>query len=260
MSKPEEKKDILRAPLQSGQCEIIYDNIDDRGMAEDVINIIEHTITSSDELNKFNLIVEALSPLIQDKAKLIVSKLYLYKRRPCKFGNTCKEPKCIFIHDKDKIKTSDNKRRIETEGSKRYKKEADVLNNREVIINRVDALKHTESDVVNYISQYGEIESYKKLNDMKWLILFRDSEAGKDFVNSRDAVIGDSSIKKYFNIVENMKKYELNSLIDKQEEILNKSELSNSDLEEMRRLLVRMKTLVKEIEDQSNKDYTKKSA
>lgn len=250
MHKTEDKKDILRAPLIDGQKSIIYREIEDSGVADDVINIIEYTISSSDEVNKFNIIVEALSPLIQDKAKLIVSKLYLYKRRPCKFNNECKDKKCIFTHDKDKIlKTPDNKRKTDSESTKRPKTESESTQNREVIVNRVDSSKFGEDDVLGYLSTFGEIESIKKLNDIKWLITFKEISEAKNFVSSRDPILGDNSIKKYFNSMENMKKYELNSLFDKQEEIL-KQITSNDipELEELKRIILRIKTLVKETE------------
>ncbi|KAF9762945.1 hypothetical protein NGRA_1638 [Nosema granulosis] len=254
MHKNEERKDVLRVPLVEGQREIIYNEIDDNGIADDVINIIEYTISSSNDANKFNIIVEALSPLIQDKAKLIVSKLYLFKRRPCKFNNNCKDPKCIFIHDNDKIfRNQDNKRKVEPEEAKRSRCDVGSHRSQEVILNRVDGSKHSEADLIDGVSRFGEIESVKKLNDIKWLIVFKDSESAKNLVNSRDVILGDGNIKKYYNVMENMKKYELNSLLDKQEDIINRLNITNNpDVEELKRIISRVKVLVKEVEGSTN--------
>lgn len=261
MHKNDERKDILRVPLIDGQKDIIYNEIDDKGVADDVINIIEYTISSSDDSNKFNIIVEALSPLIQDKAKLIVSKLYLYKRRPCKFNNSCKDQKCIFVHDKDKInKNQDFKRKVEPEEVKRPRNDTQSHRSQEVILNRVDSMRHSESDLIKYISQFGEIESFKKLNDIKWLFVFKDPECARDLVSSRDVILDDSNIKKYYNVMENMKKFELNNLLDKQEEIINRlSQNSNPDIEELRRLFLRTKVLIKEVDVSNNGQDHKKS-
>lgn len=218
--------------------------IEDKNVAEDVINIIEHTVRSSDNENKFDIIVEALSPLIQNKTKLVVGKLYIYKRRPCKFNNMCIDNNCIFVHDKDNL--SDNllkKRKIEDAPRKFVPQNSSKSN--EVVFNRVDSSKHTEEDIKKYASEFGSISHVKKLNDSKWVIIFDSDDSAKDLVESRVPVLGDENIKKYFNLVENLKKFELVNLIEKTEGLINKLD-RNVISEEIRRNICKIKNLVKE--------------
>lgn len=239
--KTEERKDILRAPLSEGHKSVIYTAVEDKNVAEDVINIIEHTIRSSESDNKFDIIVEALNPLIQNKAKLIVGKLYIYKRRPCKFNNKCKEENCIFVHDKDK---NLKKRKVDESIIKRVKT-FDSSRTKEVIFNRVDINKYNENDIREYANKFGNVVNLKKLNDSKWVIVFEDEESAKKLVDSRDLVLGDSNIKKYYNIIENLKRFELVNLIEKQEGLIN--QLNNDSVtNELKRNLYKIKTLIKD--------------
>lgn len=192
---------------------------------------------------------------------MIVSKLYLYKRRPCKFNNSCKDQKCIFIHDRDKInKTNDYKRKVEPEEVKRPRNDASSHRSHQVILNRVDSMRHSESDLIKYVSQFGEIDSFKKLNDIKWLFIFKNTDSARDLVNSRDIILDDTNIKKYYNVMENMKKFELNNLLDKQEDIINRLCLNeNPDVEELKRVFLRIKVLIKEADVCNNSHEQKKS-
>lgn len=242
--KTEEKKDILKAPLLDGQKHIVYSMIEDKNVAEDVINIIEHTIRSSDNDNKFDIIVEALSPLIQNKAKLVVGKLYIYKRRPCRFNNNCKDENCIFTHEKDNMMNNSYKKRKLEEIPKRSNFQNSSKSN-EVVFNKVDSSKYTEDDIKKYASEFGSVSYVKKLNESKWVIVFDSEESAKNIVESRIPVLGDENIKKYFNLVENLKKFELVSLIEKTEVLINKLE-KNVISEEIRRNVSKIKNLVKE--------------
>ena len=241
MQRIEEKKDILKTPLSEGQKHIIYSAIEDSNVAEDVINIIEHTIKSSISENKFDLIVEALNPLIQDKAKHIVGKLYIYKRRPCKYNDKCINENCIYTHDKE-LKGVNKKRKLDDMVTR---SKPDVSKSNEVIFNKVDSFKHTETDIKSYASLFGTLISLKKLNISKWLLIFENENMAKKLVESRTPVMEDESIKKYYNIVENLKKYELNNLIEKTENLLNQLDRS-SVTEEIRLNFNKIKQMIKE--------------
>lgn len=252
--KTEERKDILRAPLSDGHKSIIYAAIEDKNVAEDVINIIEHTVRSSESDNKFDLIVDALNPLIQSKAKLIVGKLYIYKRRPCKFNNRCKDDNCIFVHDKDK---NLQKRKMDDFTIKRTKT-FENSKTKEVIFNKVDLNKHTEKDIKEYASKFGNVVHIKKLNDCKWVIVFEDDESAQSLVDSRDPVLDDINIKKYFNIIENLKRFELVNLLEKQESLINQLQ-SDSVTSELKRNIFKIKSLVKDeafFNKESKNNYT----
>ncbi|WUR02249.1 zinc finger C3H domain-containing protein [Vairimorpha necatrix] len=243
-NKFEERKDILKTPLLDGQKNIVYSMIDDINVAEDVINIIEHTIKSSNKDIKFDLIVDALSPLIQEKARQIVGKLYIYKRRPCKYNNNCKDEKCIYTHDKDHLenKTGNKKRKID---ELIRKTNLENTKSKEVIFNKVDPRKHSEDDIRLYAAEFGTLASLKKLNETKWLLTFEDEATAKLIVESRNHVMGDENIKKYFNLLENLKKHELQSLIEKTESLLNKLDKNNIS-DEIKRNFIKIKQLIKE--------------
>ncbi|ORD94444.1 hypothetical protein ECANGB1_694 [Enterospora canceri] len=115
--------------------------------------------------------------------------------------------------------------------------EMDKQKSREVIFNKVDDLKHSQAKLLEYVQNYGKLESFRRLNRGKWLWVFEDAETAVKLVMSTKHVCNDSSIKKYFNVYapefvkvdkNEMTKNDIQSLLKTQQELMERIEASRS--------------------------------
>ncbi|OQS55116.1 hypothetical protein EHP00_292 [Ecytonucleospora hepatopenaei] len=70
----------------------------------------------------------------------------------------------------------------------------------EVICNRVNSHEHTHNEIYNYAVQFGAIKNIRALNKTKYLITFQDGKSASACVADIRPVLGDTNIKKYFNV------------------------------------------------------------
>lgn len=241
----------IKLPLAPQQVNMIKKTLTEGYTFDEALKIIKSTINSTEPEKLYKTVFENLEPLFQEKTKTIVGMLFLYKKKMCRNGNSClNKDKCIFLHENE-IQT----KRLSTEESTRKRFKQD---NNEVVFNKVPVKLANESFIENYASNFGSVSSIKKLNEGKYLIIFDDSDSAQSLISSKDPVMGDSNITKFFNVILNAKQNELNidEIFEEQNNLLNMGPMVLSDVKNFNRL----KYLSKKIKEyfDSNLDKKKK--
>ncbi|RVD92185.1 hypothetical protein TUBRATIS_13140 [Tubulinosema ratisbonensis] len=260
LSKLEEENDLntskqmsnIKFPLAPQQTNIIKNNLIEEYTLEDAIRIIKETVDEVKPEDLYLKLGEALQPLFREKTKNIVSMLFMFKKKMCRNGENCLiKDKCIFMHESENEKKGKRLLTVDENPKKRINQE-----NNEVIFNKVPSSLANEVLIENYASKFGSVTSIKKLNEGKYLIIFDDCNCARELVYSKDPVLGDSSITKFFNVLLNNKQNELNitDLFEEQNELLNSGPLVLSDPKNFNRF----KFICKKIKENFDSNFDKK--
>ncbi|KAF7683186.1 hypothetical protein TCON_1605 [Astathelohania contejeani] len=153
-----------------------YDNY------ESLLTIIEE-VASNPETNIFEGFVERLTKEMGNDARPFCSRLFMFRRRPCKLGVYCRrKDHCIYAHDN-----------LPREGIRRMK------STREVVINKIPADLYNDEAVGSYCARFGEVDELRKIKPGRYLITFAKSANAKDMVASQEPVLGHPDVTKFFN-------------------------------------------------------------
>lgn len=205
-----------------------------------IISAIEFTIKESN--NHYNDILKALEPLLKEKTKSFLYKIFNYKKRHCRLGNSCSLQRCVFIHEKDNdivdtseteslVKKKHKEQNYEHNNEQNYEHNNEHNNehfnehNNEVVFNKVNESKYNLEDIREYACKYGEVFFLRRLNRGKFLIIFKNSESAQKLIDCGNLVLDDINIKKFFNvnikIEDNNKENYIFDLLQKQKCVLN---------------------------------------
>jgi hypothetical protein len=218
--RPESKQSSqVRVPLIEPIRAMIQRDVGDK--AETVIDTIEGIVSTSTSENVYDELVDALTPIVENKAKLVAGKLLVYKRKLCREGKSCRNRHCIFLHDGEK---RGRMHRTDEENDIAYKrrKQEEPVDNPEVVFNKVNEERHDAESLKEYAAGFGNITGFRRLNAEKYLVVFDSADSANKLVKSTDFVLGDPNIKKFFNVVENLVKVELRKLFDEQDSLMGK--------------------------------------
>lgn len=159
-------------------------------MAHIIISAVELSVKNSK--NHYLDVSRALEPFLKEKTKILVDKLFMFRKRKCREWPNCKVDLCLFSHDDDE----NNKRQFgDSDMVKRFKE-----NNNEVVLNKVDELKYSVQQITKYASRFGLINSFRRLNKGKFLITFNSPEDAKKMIECTESVLKDPEIKKFYNV------------------------------------------------------------
>lgn len=235
-----QQKQTVRTPLLEPIRAMIERDTGDK--AEAVIDIIEGVVPTVQSDNVYNDLVEALMPVIDQKAKTLVGKILAYKKKMCRTGDSCRVKGCIYLHERERRNDASH---VENDSPKR-RRLSDSVGNSEVIFNKVNETVHGIEELRDYASKFGNILSLRRLNAEKYLVVFDMSEAADRLVRSTEAVLGDEGIKKFYNLMDNLSKTELKKLFEEQEIIVEKmyTEFSLNLLNQLKNVNFRIKNLV----------------
>lgn len=205
--------------------------------AETVIDILEGVVPTLSPENMYGELVDALAPVIDQKAKSVVGKVMAYKRKPCRDGSSCRARGCIFLHDRD--------RREDGEEAGKRRRVSEEENN-EVIFNKVDESRHSPEDLKAYAARFGRVVNFKRLNAEKYLVVFETVEPASELMRCSEPVLGDGGIKKFYNVIDNLVRVELKKLFEEQESVTNRmsTEFSAALLGHLRAIHARIRSLV----------------
>ncbi|EJW03923.1 hypothetical protein EDEG_01779 [Edhazardia aedis USNM 41457] len=176
-----------------------------------IIKAIE-IVVGTNPANLHEALVINLQPFLNEQTQPIVSKLMLFKKRVCRDGPNCTRlDKCIFMHPNQNDQKNTKKRKNDVftnsytsnfnsdnssaSNNKRFKEEEKQT---EVIFNRVPE-QFDFRQIREYASKFGTVKEVKSLKEDKFLIKFRHADDAKNLVLSKDIVLGDPQIKKFFN-------------------------------------------------------------
>ncbi|KMV65020.1 hypothetical protein M970_110610 [Encephalitozoon cuniculi EcunIII-L] len=243
----------VKIPLVGPLRDMIGKEVGDK--ASTVIDILEGIIPTVPSEDMYGELVEALTPVIEHKAKGVVGKVMAYKRKPCRDGGECRAKGCIFLHDRDRRSGEGSPGRLgqkgreegdagDATGKRRRANEANE--NSEVVFNKVNESRHNPEDLKAYAARFGRIVNFKRLNPEKYLVVFEDPSAACELVKSPEAVLEDPGIKKFYNVIDNLVKVELKKLFEEQEAVVDKmsTEFSAALLGHLRNINIRIRSLV----------------
>lgn len=223
----EEKKpyNVIKLPLVQQQIKILKNALSDDQDVDNIINDIECIVKNTSPEELYKEILSMLMPITGEKAKYVAGMLFMYKRKPCREGNYCtKGSRCIFLHDKDlqkgNIKTYQSKRKSKF-GEMQSNKRVPIKDNKEVIFNKIPADLAEEGIIAEYVQSYGEVLEIKKLNEGKYLIVFKESESAKNLIDSQESVLNNPVITKFYNVMPGKNDETLEENFVEQQEILN---------------------------------------
>lgn len=185
-----------------------------------IISTVELAI--KDSKNHYHDVMRSLEPLLNDKTKGLVDKLFMFRRKLCREGSRCVSQHCLFAHDEDEL-APQKRVTFDLNPSKKCKAE-----NSEVIFNRVDENKYTIDQLNDYASKFGVVNGIRRLNRGKYLVAFETPEEAKALVESNDFVLGDSEIKKFFNATvptEQLKKTDIEQMLQEQKELIDRLQI-----------------------------------
>ncbi|KAI4291719.1 hypothetical protein PAPHI01_0993 [Pancytospora philotis] len=98
--------------------------------------------------------------------------------------------------------------------------------NREVVFNRVNEDAHTLQDLQGYAEKYGAVDSIRRLNRGKYLVVFAVPEDAQRLVESYSHVLADPAIKKFYNVMgagpDASKRVDICALLQEQRDLLYK--------------------------------------
>ncbi|KAG5858685.1 hypothetical protein KMI_12g18480 [Encephalitozoon hellem] len=244
----------IKIPLIGPLRDMIAREVGDK--ASTVIDILEGLVPTVSPENMYSELVEALTPVLDQKAKGLVGKVMAYKRKTCRDGDECRAKNCIFLHGRDKrngectsggsgMKGKEEGADASDTTSKR-RKMAEPNENNEVVFNKVNESRHNPEDLKAYAARFGKITNFKRLNPEKYLVVFEDPESASELVKSSEPVLEDPGIKKFYNVIDNLVKVELKKLFEEQETIIDKmsTEFSAALLGHLRNINIRIKSLV----------------
>ncbi|KCZ78250.1 hypothetical protein H311_00722, partial [Anncaliia algerae PRA109] len=236
------------------QLNMIKNTLSEGYTMEDAVKIIKSTINSSKQEVLYASLSEALEPLFKDKTKTVVGMLFLYKKKMCRNGDKCiNKDKCIFLHESEiDVAKSDRRSLVVDDNTKRRHME----DNNEVVFNKVPFNLANEVLIEKYASKFGKVSSVKKLNEGKYLIVFNDPISSKNLMESKDPVMGDLTVTKFYNVILNSKPTELSidEMFEEQNNLLNLSSNALLDVKNYNRL----KYLCKKIKEYFDMNIDKK--
>lgn len=206
----------LRDPLPEGLKVLISRECDKINL--DPSSIFPLITSSSPSSDVYASLTNSLTPFFKENTPKFITKLLMYKKKACRDGKACKRGNlCIFSHNTLKRNSPSNA----------------GIDDTEVIFNRVPIDLCDIQTVKNYAGQYGIICDVKALKDDKFLIKYSTYEEARSLVNSKEPVMGDYAIKKFFN---KARTEDLNDLFDQHDDVLKKLSDSNADRGLVRRL------------------------
>ncbi|ADM12549.1 uncharacterized protein Eint_110490 [Encephalitozoon intestinalis ATCC 50506] len=243
----------IKIPLAGPLKDMIGREVGDK--ASTVIDILEGVVPTVSPEDMYSELVEALSPVVDQKAKGLVGKVMAYKRKTCRDGDECKAKNCIFLHSWDRksgegsVQTGSKGREEgidsgEVTGKRRRTNESNE--NNEVVFNKVNESRHNPENLKAYAARFGKVVNFKRLNPEKYLVVFEDPESASELVKSSEPVLEDFGIKKFYNVIDNLVKVELKKLFEEQETVIDKmsTEFSAALLGHLRNINIRIRNLV----------------
>ena len=130
------QKNCLTSPLSEALAKFIKQEHPDIGPL--IVSAIEFTVRES--TNHYADVFRSIEPLLKEKTKNFITKVFMFKKRPCRDGAGCALPNCIFVHDAE---DSPGKRvSFDLAPSKKPR-----TGNSEVVFNKVDESKHSIEDI-----------------------------------------------------------------------------------------------------------------
>lgn len=212
-------------PLQDGLKKILRNDLTECANVEEILALIEQTLLDSTDDEAYANLTEALTSNIGPQAKYIVSKIFIYKKKPCRDGSQCAREDCIFRHDARKKMPEEipTKRRENFDSvTKKYKSEEN-MSNTGVICNRVNESVYEITQLKDFASNYGNVINIKRLNPGKYLVTYEKPEEARNLVYTTEYVLGDPEIKKYYNIMEwGQTQKGINAILQEQEDLMDK--------------------------------------
>lgn len=207
-----EKIRFIDTPLRTDLRSFIKNIVDEKD-SDRILDIIEEVAATEVGDSLFNKLVDNLCSFFEDEegTKKVVGQILFFKTKPCKNGINCdKISDCVFIHDISK----------------------------EVVVNHIPAPQHDE--LMIYCSQFGKISNMKRMNSQKLLVIFENVDDALKFIKSREPVLDNKYIKKFFNKVGS----NLNSILAEQEQLIQQV-FDNGD----KKIALKMKIGLKKLKD-----------
>jgi hypothetical protein len=236
----------VRVPLIEPIRAMIHRDVGDK--AEAVIDTVEGIVSTSTSENVYDELVEALVPIIDQRAKMLAGKILVYKRKPCREGSSCRNRSCIFLHEGERRGKSyrTDEENDSRDGMYKRVKMDDPANNPEVIFNKVNEGRHDAESLKEYAARFGNVVGFRRLNAEKYLVVFDSADSANKLVRSSDFVLGDPAIKKFFNVMENLIRVELRKLFEEQDNLMGRmfTNYSVALLNQLKAVNQRIRTLV----------------
>ncbi len=217
--------------------------------ADSIVSSIEYVIKTSN--SQYSDLIKILDPIINEGTEAFVNKLFMCDKRACRMGIYCQNKICLFSHpDVKKRPLSDSGVEV-----KRPKL------NREVVFNKVDENKFTQSDVETYAMKFGTVDRVRRLNVGKFLIVFEEHSSAQKVVDSTDPVLNDAQIKKFFNVllqekvtvttttqvknVKNRNSFDIVELLNQQKKYIDEIDVNGStDVDALKIVSLRIKNYI----------------
>ncbi|KAL6121362.1 hypothetical protein NUSPORA_01720 [Nucleospora cyclopteri] len=239
-SSQKEKKEI-KAPLNDILVNFVKNEQPE--YSDFIVSTIHHVIKNSE--NQEEDLTNSLNPILCEKTKTFVEKLFIKNEIAAP-----KKPKKVTFVEEPEIVNEGKKKEL----------------NREVVFNKVNEMEHSGEDIVNYAKKYGNVESVRKLNKGKFLVIFDCHESAKSLVECFELVLGDSSIKKFFNVYtpdlcmkpttnpikkQDSRKFDLVSLLQDQKNIIDRMETHKdiSQISHLRIITLRIRNYILQKEE-----------
>lgn len=242
----------IQLPLAQQQVKILQNAIPDNVDVGSVIGEIEALVKKTDPETLYNEVSAVLHPLVGEKTRQILGMLFMYKKRPCREGDYCtKGPRCIFLHENEKVSMDARPKRRLDAGDSVGNKRFNVGENREVIFNKIPFDLADDAHVLEYANKYGIVQEVKRLNEGKYLIRFEDPKSAQDLVDSQEPVLDAPVITKFFNVMPTRQEETLDTLFSDQQEALNNIYRSCSNKEHFSRLKYVCLKIQRKVEEMS---------
>lgn len=188
----------LTLPLPNRLVQLINDNTRDKKKTDEIIAKIEEKSRIIRQEFLYNAVCEVIGEYISDNPRKIAGLLFMYKKRKCLSGDKCLNPEtCLFLHDFEQLEGQE----MESDGNyqEKRRKQTILSQNKEIIFNKVPLELHDEALISAFASDFGPVESIRKLNEGKYLIKFNDYKSAQKIMMSTDPVMGNGAITKFYN-------------------------------------------------------------
>lgn len=215
----EQQRNKLNLPLPPLLLSYIKHDYPD--LCSFIVSTVE--ITVRDSKNHYFDVMRALEPYLKENTKAFVDKLFMFRKKMCKDGESCARPLCLFAHNDEELSGGKKPATQETPVShsvKRIKTEST-----EVIIDDFDESKYVFNDLREYLLFFGKISSLRRVSKNRYIVIFDEQESALNLVASKENILGDANTRKFFNLnfsIDQDKKIDLAVLFEEQKRLMDK--------------------------------------
>lgn len=239
----EQQRNRLNLPLPPLLLSYIKHDYPD--LCSFIVSTVETTVRESK--NHYFDVMRALEPHLKENTKAFVDKLFMFRKKMCKDGENCARPLCLFAHNDEEL--SGVKKSVAQDSTASYSVKRTKTESTEIIIDDFDELKYTFNNLRDYLLSFGKISSLRRISKNRYVVTFDEQESALDMISSKESVMGDSTIKKFFNLnlsIDQNKKIDLAVLFEEQKRLMDKLNdyFDPSILEKLDTVMLKIRSIV----------------